>query len=285
MADTGRIQCVVCGVDKYKREFYVSMSPVWGKLDGKLHVCKDCIQSMYDYYQREKLLGMRATIIALCRKYDIFFDEDIYTSCIEDAKKKSGIPIIFLYINKVNLILTNKKEIKSFDDSLLDEVSKMTIQSEIESGYDLNLDQKRKLIKFWGDKNVWETEEELIRLQETYEAFLKNYSNDMVKRKYFQLLSVEYLRLEKTKNPKDRKDIAGIIANLTDKANLSPKDTEQNNKDSEIKTLGMVIKDIETKEPVDYDVKEKAVYKDYRGFKKYIDEYLYKPIKKAFGVE
>lgn len=277
--------CVVCEKEKYiTRDFYVSHSIIWGKATGKLPVCKDCIIDLYDYYQKERRLGMRATIISICRKFDMFFSDDIYNASIEEAKKKSGVPIISIYISKLNLIMSNKNDSKSFEDSELSELGASNFKSDLNEGMDLTTEQRNKLVKFWG-KDVFETEEDLIRLQDMYENFLKNYSNDYVKRELFKLLSIEYLRLEKTKNAKDRKEITGIIMTLTDKANISPKDTEQNKQEDDLKILGLKVRQIESEEPVDYDVKDKALYKDYRSYKKYIEEYFVKPVKKAFGVE
>ena len=277
--------CLRCVKEKgVTREYYKSMSDLWGNIDDRMPICKDCIIEMYDNYLTKDKLGIRSTVISVCRKLDIFYSDDIYESTIEDNKKKVGTPFIVTYINKVNLVLSNKKEVKAFDDSDIDEIKNLRFQTGTGDGFDLTPEQYSKLVAFWGE-DVYDTKAELIRLQNMYEDFLKNYSNDYVKRQFFKLLSIEYLRLEKTKSPKDRKDITYNITTLTDKANLSPKDTEQNKQDDDDKILGMMAKKIESEEPIDYGVVEKAAYADYRGYKKYIEEYLYKPVKKAFGVE
>lgn len=278
--------CVVCGKEKFtNRDFYISHSRVWGKLDGKMPVCKECVIDLYDYYQKERRLGMRATIISICRKLDIYFSDELYNTTLEDAKKKTEVPVINLYIGKLNIALGNSKDSKSFEDSELKELGESNFKTVNNDGMDITPEERAKLVRFWG-RDVFETEEDLLRLQDTYEDFLSSYpSDDYVKREYFKMLAIEYLRLSKTKNAKDRKDITSVITTLTDKANLSPKDTEQNKQEDDYKLLSMMVKKIESEEPVDYGVTEKALYKDYRGYKKYIEEYLVKPMKKAFNFE
>lgn len=275
--------CSVCGKEKlFAKDFYVSMSKTWGKLDGKLPVCKDCIIELYNYYLDEQRLGMQTTIIAICRKLDIYYSEDFYTSVIEESKNKSGIPIISLYIAKSNLVLSNRKEQLAFEDSELGEISEQNFKSGINNGVDLTKEERKKLQDFWGESFK---EGELIYLQDEFESYLKNYSNDMVKRKYFKMLSVESFRLSQATTTKERSDISKMISTLMKDANISPQVTEKNKQEDDRQILGLKIADIEAIEPIDYLVNDKAAFIDAKGYKKYISDYLYKPAKKLFGFE
>lgn len=275
--------CSVCGKEKLlAKDFYISLSKTWGKLDGKLPVCKDCIIELYNNYLDEQRLGMQTTIIAICRKFDIYYSEEFYASVIEDSKTKSGIPIVSLYIAKCNLILSNRKEPLAFEDSQIGEIAEQNFKSGISNGVDLTKDERNQLQGFWGDTFK---EGELLFLQDEFESYCKNYSNDMVKRKYFKMICVESLRLSQATTTKDRSDISKMISSLMKEANISPQITEKNKQEDDRQILGLKIADIEAIEPIDYLVNDKAAFVDAKGYKKYIVDYLYKPAKKLFGFE
>lgn len=286
MAISSKKKCVVCLKEKNTtRDFYTSNSSIWGADEGRMPVCKDCVADLYENYLNVRKLGMKATIIAICRKLDIYYSDEIYLATIEDSKKRSGVPLINIYISKVNLTLSNKKLTYSYDDSTdIGEIKLQTMNAGTDDEHELSPAQINELTRFWGENN-FENELDLIRLQTMFEEYVNNYSNDYVKRNYFRLLCIEYLRLEKVVNPKDRKDIMTSITSLTDKANISPKDTEQNKQEDDKFILGLIIDKLENEEPVDFEVGEKSLYKDFRGIQKYIAEYFVKPTKKAFGVE
>ena len=77
-------------------------------LDGTLPICKNCFGKWYKHYvlmYSSKLLAMQR----LCMAFDLFFDEELFTGCIQEENPASA------YLKKLNMTQYHGK---TFDDSL-----------------------------------------------------------------------------------------------------------------------------------------------------------------------
>ena len=274
--------CHMCGLEKPITEYYKSHSNVFMGLDNSMPVCKTCISSLYESYVTERQYSVRAAVMAVCRKLDIYFAEEQFAKAVDEFRNKPTRPLINIYIAKCNLMLQNKSESLCFEDSNIDEMTAERLSIVADPDREVTPDQKRKLIKFWGEGY---NEPQMIRMQMYYEEYLRAYSSDLAKRGYFKMLAIEKLRLDEAETSKERSEIIKTITSLTKEANISPKDTEQSKSTDDKAILGVKIQEIENTEPVDYMVREKAAYMDVNKLGKLVKQYLYQPMSKLFGGE
>ena len=109
---SGSVVCYKCGA-KYKKHqgnFAASHSSSH-KGVGYIPICKSCIETMYTQYLNQ-CNNTKDTIRQVCRKLDVYWNEDLYKLCIEN---RNSYPLIFQYIQRVAGI---KYAGKSYDDSL-----------------------------------------------------------------------------------------------------------------------------------------------------------------------
>lgn len=110
-----RAVCSKCGTDYSRQKGYFPVSyAVLHKGVGHTHVCRDCIDSMYDEYL-SKCNDPKLAVRQVCRKLDIYWSETIFNQVF----KKSTIRSMMTdYIRKTT---STKYAGKSYDDTLLEE--------------------------------------------------------------------------------------------------------------------------------------------------------------------
>lgn len=110
-----RAVCGKCGTDYSRQKGYFPVSyATLHKGVGHTHICRDCIDSMYDEYL-SKCNDPKLAVRQVCRKLDLYWSESIYNQVV----KKSTIRSMMTdYIRKTT---STTYAGKSYDDTLLEE--------------------------------------------------------------------------------------------------------------------------------------------------------------------
>lgn len=160
-ANTDRAICSKCGTayGRKKGNFSVCYGASY-KGSGYLHICKDCIDKMYDSYLSQ-CNDSRTAVRQMCRKLDLFWSDATYDYVAKKAVTRS---MMSQYISKVATVTYAGK---SYDDTLSSEGTLwafngqqiadpeiQTAQDIIDEAADAPLmsidDVPKDVIEFWG---------------------------------------------------------------------------------------------------------------------------------------
>lgn len=109
------IICFKCGTKFPKRRGYFQANyGINYKGVGFMHICKNCIDSMYDEYFKE-CTDQRTAVRQMCRKLDLFWSDAVFDLANLKSSQRS---IMTQYISKVNNLSFAGK---SYDDTLISE--------------------------------------------------------------------------------------------------------------------------------------------------------------------
>lgn len=109
------IICFKCGTKFPKRRGYFQANyGINYKGVGFMHICKNCIDSMYDEYFKQ-CADQRLAVRQMCRKLDLFWSDAVFDLANLKSSQRS---IMTQYISKVNNLSYAGK---SYDDTLLAE--------------------------------------------------------------------------------------------------------------------------------------------------------------------
>lgn len=122
---------------------------------GYLHICKQCIENMYNKYLSQ-CNDSRKAVRQMCRKLDLYYSDSIYNSVENKTTKHT---IMTTYITRISNI---KNAGKSFDDTLKDEEALWSFGNDstdkeevvieetpiVEENEDIYIPEK--VIMFWG---------------------------------------------------------------------------------------------------------------------------------------
>jgi len=104
--------CSKCGISYSRRKGYFPVNyGVLYKGTGYLHVCRDCIDKMYNAYL-ERCGDPKTAVRQMCRKLDLFWNETVY-NLVE--RKNTSTTMMTAYISKIN---TTSYVGKCYDDTL-----------------------------------------------------------------------------------------------------------------------------------------------------------------------
>lgn len=107
--------CYKCGTKFGRRKGYFPVNyAILYKGVGYLHICKGCIDSMYNSYLSQ-CNDAKDAVRQMCRKLDLYWSDRVYDMV---AKKTTTRSMMTQYIAKIN---TSSYIGKSYDDTLSDE--------------------------------------------------------------------------------------------------------------------------------------------------------------------
>ena len=107
--------CYKCGAVFSRRKGYFPVSySVLHKGVGYIHVCKECIDNMYNGYLSQ-CGNARDAVRQVCRKLDLYWSDNVYEMV---ARKSTTRSMMTQYIAKINTITYAGK---SYDDTLSEE--------------------------------------------------------------------------------------------------------------------------------------------------------------------
>lgn len=140
--------CMRCerSFDRRKYNFPVSQSPMYKENDGHVHICRHCVDEMFQHYKA--VFGdEKMAIRRMCMKLDIYWNPAIYDAVYKANTTSSRI---MSYISKSNLV---QYKGKTFDDTL-DEEAQLGINPTIMGITGENSDGEpivnEEIIDFWG---------------------------------------------------------------------------------------------------------------------------------------
>lgn len=108
--------CSKCGKGYSNRKTGFSVSYAeCHKGAGSLHICKDCVNRLYEGYLAECKDDTKAAVRQMCRKLDLYWSEAIYKYAVS---KNTDRTVFSSYLSRVNSISNAGK---SYDDTLIEE--------------------------------------------------------------------------------------------------------------------------------------------------------------------
>lgn len=154
--------CICCKKEKLStRDYYKNNSTLFR--EPRMVVCKDCIDVYYKELLNQYEGDTRAAFKHLCFNLCVFFDEDLYESCVAEFGEK----FFGKYMMKVNC---NKeyKDKTTLNNKLLDDNKVKNIQ--LKDGIISD-----ELTFKWGEGY---TAKEYARLEQLYKKYINNYPSE-----------------------------------------------------------------------------------------------------------
>ena len=258
-------KCLKCNTDKRIGEFYKSNSNL--NNDGKLPICKDCIQDRYNdllsVYNGKSLNAFKHLLFNL----DEFFSEKLYNECIST----SGTKFIGEYFKVVNRD-KNYRDKTSLNNTLESNESK-----------DIHIDDgivSEELVDKWGEGY---NSSEYAKLERRYKTYSEHYPNKRLQEQEIlkQLAELDLMK-EKCRINGDNTGydkISTQIRKTMEDLNVLPK--QSMDEDEEL-TLGKIIKMIEYEEPIPMTSSE---FDDVNNIEHIMNTYFITPFKRVLGLK
>lgn len=258
--------CTSCGKEKGLNNYYYSSSP-FHKLNQRLHVCKQCIGEITKELTKDDIDRVKNVL----RMLDKPFLEKIWLSSIDEFEKRNSKDLFGVYMKNIGM--------KQYRDLTWDD-------SEVSSNVDnnkINVDHK-ELIEKWG---YGYSKEDYLYLEKFYNEYENSYATDTpVQRNLYKNIAKVHLQAEKalaSNNVREFKDLMELSSKLHNDGNIKPIQSTGAHDNKGLSTYGLWIKTIEEEEPCEY-FKNKPIYEDYDGFKKYWQKWFVRPFKNIFNL-
>ncbi len=273
--DNGIYKCACCGKEytTQKANFPVSNSILFAGNDGRLTICRDCVERYY-----LQLVGVYSgneehAIERCCQIFDWYYSNDVVAMTKKEAGGKSRIS---QYITKMNLNQIKLKGTTYLDTLREREKEKIMCVEDIRKADDddtatIAHTVSSDTIKFFG---FGYTDAEYEYLEDQYGDWCARYEcNTKAQEELFKSLCIAQLTIQRVQKNGTTKEIADAMKTFQDllgTANLKPSQTNDNAL-AEQNTFGTLIKKWENEKPIAEPEEE---WKDVDGIRKYIDTYF-----------
>lgn len=259
--------CSKCKVVKHEREYYMASSTLI-HADGKLGVCKECLNSITDFQDRR-------SVIQSMRLIDRPFLSETYHRVRKmDIDNHLGIYMRSLGVPSYKYMNFGDSQFDMQDGIDFDEIDKE------KENIDITEEEYEYLIDFWGRGF---TLDEYEFLHTEYEKFVNDYEVDS---RAIEILLQEasYQRLEIKKKREQGKpvtqDLKALQSLFTD-ANIKPtQETGANATDQA--TFGTLIRQFENEHPIPEPEEE---WKDVDGVRKYMRVWFLGHLSRMLGLD
>jgi len=244
-----KIYCRKCMRFLPENNFYDSVDNGFIDSNGKLSVCKDCIQKLYnELYEKES--SIEKAIHKLCMALNIRYSNEAVEAVEAQidtlAESKKSVKNVF-GIYKSKLIATQK----TMDKSIKEDMSYTDISTVyVDKKRELNkIPLPKEVIEFWGENN---SIEDIEFLEREFANFKKTHKADtyaeivLLKRVCYTELDIEKARLAGESTEKLVKELQGLMKDLAISPNVAQANTNQS-KGAE--SYGLWIADIENNTP------------------------------------
>lgn len=101
---------------KQTSNFPKSQSPIYSENDGHLHVCRHCVEEMFQHY-KDVLGDEKSALRRICMKFDYYWSDEVYDITL---KASTSLTRTGAYISKANL---HQYAGKTYDDTLDEEAA------------------------------------------------------------------------------------------------------------------------------------------------------------------
>ena len=276
----GKCYCRKCQKLQIERNFYDAVDLKMIDSNGKMSVCKSCIQKLYDEVYGE-VKSMERTIHRLCIMLNIRYSNDAVSATrahmdtlIEGGKVARSI--FGLYKSK--LVATNKSMDKSIEEyEGYEDVGVIFEEKEIEQN---EIPIPKDVIDFWG-KDL--AREDILYLEEEYKNFKTTHKADayaevvLLKQVCYTMLDIKKARKEGDNTDKLVKELQELMKNLA----IAPKEVKTSSVNKGEEAFGLWIADIERSEPAQWLLSDPRgdAYRDVADTDLYFENYITRPLK------
>lgn len=272
-----KVYCRKCTNQKSSSAFYEATNPMIDT-NGKMSVCSDCCNEIYDYYF-SIYSNMRDAIIFTCRDLDVRFSEralEQTQSHIDRLRStnKNVNTIFGQYKSKISSLSKNNEGINEFrykdsDDSInIKQNTTTTTTNTIIELSESDFILTEEIIKHWGkgkDDSEYEfLDDQMYKIKSSFEC--PDYGMEMI------MKDICFINLDIEKIRQDGKDVKGDInklietrSKLMNDAKMKPIQSTGAEANDQI-TFGMLIKKLENERPTDEPLEE---WKDPDNFEKW----------------
>ncbi len=273
-----KIYCRKCMRQRSSSTFYECTNPMIDT-NGKMSICSDCCNGIYDYYF-SIYSSMRDAIIFTCRDLDIRFSEraleqtQSHIDKLRSTNRKSDV-VFGYYKSKLSSLSKNNEGIEEFrykdSEDLInikqDVVNNTTNNTSIElSESDFILTEE--IVKHWGkgkdDLDYEFLEDQMYKIKSSFEC--PDYGMEMIMKDIcFINLDIETIRQEGKDVKGDINKLIETRSKLMNDAKMKPIQATGAEANDQI-TFGMLIKKLENERPTDEPLDE---WKDPDNFEKW----------------
>lgn len=277
---TELIYCRKCTKHLSFEKFYDAVDNGLVDTNGKMSICKDCIQKLYDAVYIETQ-SMEKTIHRLCIILNIKFSNEAV-----DATKKhiqtileSGKNVNAVFgVYKQKIIATNKSMDKSIAQyEGYEDVGTIFTEKQINTK---EVIIPQDVVDFWGKEipkgDIEYLETHFANFKQTHKA--DTYAEKMLLRQVcMTMLDIKQARANGDDTTKLVKELQDLMKNLAISPNIANAVTSPKGSD----TFGQWIADIEREEPAQWlkDDPRGDMYRDVADIEEYFQRYFVRPMK------
>ena len=284
-AADGLFKCSCCG-KAYKRQqgnFTTSLSPIYKGNDGFLTTCRNCVDALFKQYKEFYSDDDLKALEHICRLFDIYFDENVWTIARVQGTSQSRIGN---YFKQLNLVRSRNKTLEygnaTYTDYLLrkwaEDIKNATSFEQIEAIDNPDLDTDS--VKFWG---LGWVEKDYANLNNFYNDWVTEYGDppDKTTKELYKALCFMQVQMQAVTMSGDG-NLSTLIKQYRetlDAAGLKP----SGKTDSEVRIdpIGVWVEQIENYTPADF-YKNKKLYKDSDGIGGYFERFILRPFRNTF---
>jgi hypothetical protein len=268
--------CRKCMSDKPPSLFLNAVDPFLDA-SGKLSVCNTCIDKMYeDFYLTEKTTYK--TIYALCKILNIKYDGKVVDMTLKALEtmmvKGRPYPLFSGYVAKLKSLGAHSLHITDFTFT---ESDITTCEPDEQLFEEEENEDIIRIRRFWGYSF---DAEDLQNLESKYIEWSSSHKIEtQSERILLKFICLKELEIEKAiTQGKNTSSIIKEFQDLLKSAALTPAQATASSSGKGTETWGVFIKMIEETEPAEF-YKEKDLFDDVSGIKKYIENYIVRPLK------
>lgn len=250
-----KLICIRCGEKIDTKKYYSSRSEFF-KNYGRLPICQDCLDDMYDYYHdkyvsEDKTNPEHKAIERICMMLDVYYSDKLVQSAIRSWEGDGSHSVLSYYMQRTRLKTYIQR---SYDDTLkerfknsVDAIKPMSIYEDDDVEKDMRI---REGIKMFGKGFA---RDDYVFLYDKYmEWTARHECNTMAQEETFKQLckiQLQQLKAETSGTIGDIKQLNEQYLKLMDAAKLQPK---QNVGDTmaENQTFGTLIDKWERTRPI-----------------------------------
>lgn len=272
------LRCNKCGMTALisnaakSAKFPISFSEINKGNNGRLPVCKACMDELYEKYYAG-LHDEEQAFRRVCMKYDIYYSKAIVDLALSNSKPKQRMSY---YVNKTtNAEFANK----TYDDTINEEQAVNNTISTFDDLYDKEKHSvSEESVKFWG---FGFSPEDYEYLDNKYVEWTTSYPvQAKAMESIFQKICMMELQILKGIQNNEKIDaLYNQLNNFMNAAGIQPKQNSENTL-SDTASFGVLIKQWEDNDPIP---EPDPRYKDIDGIRRYISVWFLGHLSKMFG--
>jgi len=272
--------CRKCMKNLPVKNFYDAVDLFMIDANGKMSVCKACIQLLYDENYKQ-LQSLEKTLHKLCIMLNVRYSNEAVEATrahINTLIEKGKTPRSIFGLYKAKLVATNKSMDKSIEEyEGYEDVGVIFEEKEIEID-EIPIPENVKV--FWG-KDL--PNKSILYLEEEYKNFRTTHKADtyaeivLLKQVCYTLLEIKNLRENEEETEKLVKELQSLMKNLA----ISPNAIKSGGGGKSEEAFGLWIEDIEKNEPAQWLLSDPRgdIYRDVANTDKYFKDYIVRPLK------